>query len=78
MAKSKRDLDTESSYVTKKCPHCFTYIPLNALTCPSCKEKVGAVDKHGMASKGTDWRSYIIAFIACLVFVIYIYYAFIK
>jgi len=78
MAKSQRDSEAESSHITKKCPQCFTYIPLDATICPSCKAKVGGVDKHGMASKGTDWGSYLICILAWLTLAIYVWFAFFK
>jgi hypothetical protein len=66
----------EESFVSKKCPKCYTYIPLDAMICPSCKGKVGRVDRHGMASKRFDWASYLICFIAWLTFAVYVWFAF--
>ena len=78
MAKSKHDISAEQSHITKKCPECFSYIPLNALKCPSCKIRVGEVDKHGMATKHTDWGSYLICFLAWVGLAIYIWFAFFR
>jgi hypothetical protein len=78
MAKTKHDLNEETTYVSKKCPHCFTYMPLKVLTCPACNEKVGPVDKYGMASKTPDYRSYFISFVAFIGLIIFLYYAFFK
>lgn len=78
MAESKRDISPEKSYITKKCPLCFTYIPLDSLKCPSCKARVGSVDKHGMATKSTDWGSYLICFLAWAVLAIYVWFAFFR
>jgi len=78
MAKSKSDSIAEQSHITKKCPQCFSYIPLDVLTCPSCKAKVGMVDKHGMASKRTDWGSYISCLIAWAALAFYIWFAFFR
>jgi hypothetical protein len=76
MAEQKIKTITEQSHVTKKCPQCYTYIPLNALQCPSCKTKVGKVDKHGMATKRVDWGSYVICILAWLTLAIYVWFAF--
>ncbi|MCG6911209.1 MAG: hypothetical protein LJE94_13945 [Deltaproteobacteria bacterium] len=62
--------------VSKKCPHCYTHIPLKAKICPSCKNKVGLIDKHGMATRRIDWMSYIICFLAWLTLGVYIWMAF--
>ena len=78
MVKSKRDPNEETTYVSKKCPHCFTYMPLNVLTCPACKEKVGPVDKYGMASKNPDFYSYFVSFVAFIALIVFLYYAFFK
>lgn len=78
MAKSKSDISAEQSHVIKKCPECYTYIPLDALKCPSCKARVGGVDKHGMASRHIKWGSYFICVLAWLVLVIYVWFAFFR
>ena len=78
MAKSKRDINAEESHVIKKCPECYTYIPLDASKCPSCKARVGAVDKHGMASRYVNWGSYFMCIIAWAVLAIYVWYAFFR
>ncbi len=78
MVNSKRDVDGETMNVSKKCPYCFTYMSLKVLSCPSCKEKVGPVDKYGMASKITDYRSYFISFAASIALIVFLYYAFFK
>lgn len=63
-------------YASKKCPECYTYIPLNAEVCPSCKTRIGKIGKHGMAERVTNWKAYIICILAWLVFFIYIKWAF--
>lgn len=78
MPKTQRNANVDQSHVTKKCPECYTYIPLDATTCPSCKAKVGIVDKHGMATKGTDWVSYLICILAWLTLAVYIWFAFFR
>ena len=62
--------------VSKKCPHCYVHIPLDAQKCPACKKTVGMVDKHGMATRRVDWMSYIICFLAWLTLGLYIKFAF--
>jgi len=62
--------------VSKKCPNCFTHIPLDAEKCPSCKKTVGMVDDHGMATRRVDWMSYIICLLAWLALGLYIKFAF--
>jgi hypothetical protein len=78
MAKSKHDISAEQSHITKKCPQCFTYIPLDVSKCPSCKARVGRVDKHGMATSSTDWGSYLICFLAWVTLAVYIWFAFFR
>ncbi len=65
-------------YVSKKCPECMEYMPLNVDVCPSCKQPVGKINKHGMASRKTDWKAYATAIAAWLVFFFYIWWAFIR
>ena len=65
-------------HVTKKCPECLEYMPLNADICPSCKLPVGKINKHGMAARRTDWKAYATAIVAWLFFFFYIWWAFIR
>jgi phage FluMu protein Com len=78
MAKSKNDIRAEQSHITKKCPQCFTYAPMDALKCPRCKTRIRKVDKHGMAIKDTDWGSYLLCLLAWAVLAIYVWYAFFR
>ena len=64
--------------VTKKCPECMAYMPINARVCPSCKIPVGDINRHGMASRKTDWKGYATALAAWIVFFLYIWWAFIR
>jgi uncharacterized protein (DUF983 family) len=66
------------THLTKKCPHCYAHLPLNAKTCSSCKAKVGDVDKLGFAQKPADWLGYIIAGISILGFVVFVWWAFLR
>lgn len=63
-------------HATKKCPECYTYVSLRTTKCPSCNTRLGEVEKHGMAKKTVDWNAYLLAFLAVLGFVIYIWWAF--
>ena len=69
---------TINSYLTKKCPACYTHLPLNARVCTSCKVKVGDVDKLGFAQKPTEWWSYLIAGVSVLGFAVFMWWAFFK
>jgi hypothetical protein len=78
MADLKLGKITEATHVTKKCPSCYSYIALDAQICPSCKAKVGMVDKHGMASKRVNWGSYIAAILSWIAFGGYVWFAFFR
>jgi predicted amidophosphoribosyltransferase len=66
------------SQVSKRCPNCLTYLPVDAKICSRCKKKVGEVDAHGMAKKPIDWLSYIISFLSALGLGLYIWWLFFK
>lgn len=68
--------DNEFSHATKKCPECYTYVKLNATRCPSCKTRLGEVEKHGMAKRTVDFNAYLFALIALVALGIYIWWAF--
>lgn len=65
-------------YISKKCPECMEYMPLKVEVCPSCKLPVGRINKHGMASRKTDWKSYVVAVAAWLFFFFYVWWAFFR
>jgi ribosomal protein L40E len=69
-------IEPERIFVSKKCPECYGYMPLEADRCPSCKTRVGPIGSHGMAQRRTNWRAYIIALIAWILFAVYIKWAF--
>ena len=73
----KSDSEKKIKYMTKKCPHCYVYLSLTAKECHSCKARVGDVDKIGFAEKPVNWRAYVVAGIAFLVFVVFMWWAFI-
>lgn len=72
------DKDDNYGYLSKKCPECLTYIPLDAVVCPSCNTPVGKVARTGMARRITNWNSYIMLIIAVAAFSFYIWWAFIS
>lgn len=67
-----------AAFVSKKCPYCFTYLPLQEERCHSCKRKIGAVDSFGLARKLVDWKAYAICLVAWLAFCYYIWRVFLK
>ncbi len=68
----------DSDYLTKKCPQCYTYLPLHAQECTACKAKVGEVDKLGFAEKPFDWLAYLLATASIAGFVIFVWWAFFR
>lgn len=72
------DENSKGSQLSKKCPECMTYIPVNANVCPLCKKRVGKVTETGMARKATDWKSYIMLIISVAALAGYIWWAFLK
>lgn len=65
-------------HVAKKCHECYTYVPLEAEICPSCKARLGEVTRHGFARRLTDWKAYTSFVIALIIFLIFCWYAFLK
>lgn len=76
MAKYEQPQKEGPGYVTKKCHGCYTYVPLDAEICPSCKIRLGKVGPHGMAKKVTDWKAYLAFLVAFAAFLIFCLYAF--
>jgi hypothetical protein len=66
----------EKKYVSKKCPECYEYVPLEAKICPSCKVRLGAVNEHGQAERLTNWKGYIICIALWLFLAFYVKWAF--
>ena len=75
--KNNSRLDS-AKYVTKKCPHCYAYMPLYAKACTACQKKVGQVDKLGFAAKPVDWLGYLIAGILIVGFGIFMWWGFFR
>jgi predicted amidophosphoribosyltransferase len=75
---SSNDPRNSSGFISKKCPECMEYMPLNVEVCPSCKLPVGKINRHGMATRKTDWKGYVVALVAWIVFFFYVWWAFIR
>jgi hypothetical protein len=68
-AKDKSPKSSAATYhMTKKCPECYTYLPLDADKCSACGKRIGPIDKLGFAQKVTNFRSYLIAAFFAAVF----------
>jgi hypothetical protein len=65
-----------SSYSIKKCPECYTYLPLRTTKCPSCNTKLGDVDKLGFASRTFDWVGYLTAILIIIALVCFVWWGF--
>lgn len=66
----------EQAYVSKKCPECYEYMPLESKACPFCKVRVGKIGDHGMAERLTNWRAYIICIALWIFLGVYVKWAF--
>ena len=67
-----------SGFVSKKCPECFTYLPLNTKKCPECNTKLGEVNKLGFATRPFDWSGYLIAILSIIGVVVFVWWGFFK
>lgn len=78
MAASPKNGKSSSSHVhmTKKCPECFTYLPLDSGVCHSCGKSVGPVTRLGLAEKPTNVKGYVVAAIAVLAFIVFVWWGF--
>ena len=65
-------------HLTKKCPECYTYMPLDARVCPGCNKKIGEVDPLGFAKKPFDWRGYLAAAICIAGFIVFLWWGFFR
>lgn len=62
--------------VSKKCPWCMVYLPLDAKVCHACQKRVGPVDRMGMAKKPVDVKAYVMAAVAVTLLIAYLKWAF--
>ncbi|MGE5258231.1 MAG: hypothetical protein ACM3KE_16235 [Hyphomicrobiales bacterium] len=79
MADTKRTsakIASPNVHMTKKCPECFAYLPLNAKVCHVCGKSVGPVDKLGLAQKPVNVKGYLMAGFAILAFIIFVWWGF--
>jgi hypothetical protein len=76
MGKNRPTDPSAPGYVSKKCHECYTYVPLDAQICPSCKVRLGKVGPHGMAGKVTNWKAYLAFIVALVVFLVFCRFAF--
>ena len=77
---SKRDKQAQPEKLMtrpyKQCPECLAQLPLNAKKCTECGQRVGAARADGKAALPIDWKSYVVAAIFIMIFIIYIRWAF--
>ena len=73
---AKPDTTTDHVMTHKRCPECFTKLPLTAKKCPACNQKVEDVDKYGLAKKPLNWSGYFVAIGLWVLLGLYIYWAF--
>jgi len=78
MAASDSGGEGSRGFSTKKCPYCFTYLPLYATRCDGCHKRVGAVNRLGFAAKPVDWMGYLSAIVAIAGFGVFIWWAFFR
>ncbi len=67
---------SKGRHVSKRCPYCAVYLPLETVQCTSCKKKIGEVNEHGTAKKPVNWFGYFTAILACGGFLGFIYWLF--
>ena len=68
----------DQQHLTKKCPECYAYLPLQAQVCTACNAKVGEVDKLGFAHRPFDWLGYLLAVVSIVGFTVFIWWAFFR
>jgi len=62
----------------KRCPECLAKMPLSATKCPSCNQKLGEPDKHGLARKPFNWSAYLTTIILWIALIYFIWWGFFK
>jgi hypothetical protein len=66
------DANTSIAHFTyKRCPYCYTHLKLNATHCIECRQKVGLVDKFGLAKKPFNYKAYLAALLWVVMLAIY-------
>jgi hypothetical protein len=71
-----KDAASRNIHVTKKCPDCFTYLPLTSKVCHACGKAVGPVNKIGLAEKVPNIKGYLMAGFALLAFIVFVWWGF--
>jgi hypothetical protein len=74
--KQERRQAPSNIHMTKKCPECFAYLPLQAKVCTSCGKSVGPVNKMGHAEKPPNLKAYLMAAAAILAFMVFVWWGF--
>lgn len=62
----------------KRCPSCSVELPMDCEECPSCKQKVGKVDRLGRAKEPIDWKAYALCAFSWILFVFFVWWGFFK
>ncbi len=63
----------------KKCPECFSNLPMDTTVCPWCKQRVKpSANKHGYAKKPINWYAYLMCLVSWLALAFYIWWVFFK
>lgn len=71
------DIESRSRITFKRCPYCFTSLRLDATRCLECKQKVGKMDKFGLAKKPLNIKAYLASLLWLVMLGLYIWKIFI-
>jgi len=77
MAK-KDNNDQGITHNTKRCWNCHTHLPIEATRCTYCGTKVCEINKHGVARKPFDWKSYAISVLSIIGLCVFVWWAFLR
>lgn len=69
---STKDKSEKQKYTEKRCPECFTVLKLDAKTCINCGQKVGSVNKFGLARRPFAWKAYLAFLISAILLGLYV------
>lgn len=64
------------AHLTKKCPDCFAYLPLDADVCHGCGRPVGPVTPTGLARRPFNLKAYLAAAAAFAAFAAFVWWSF--
>ena len=65
-------------FTFKRCPYCFTSLSLDADVCIGCHKRVCEVDRYGLAKRPVNYLGYLAAVMWVVIFIVYIWFAFIR